>query len=82
VIDGLDEVSGLADVLVFHAGVAADGEGRLVTGGGRVLGVVGLGPSLSEARTRAYEGVKQISFSGMQFRSDIAASAAKEEDKT
>ena len=82
VIDGLDAVSELPDVLVFHAGVTADDEGRLVTGGGRVLSVVGLGPSLGEARARAYEGVRRISFPGMQFRSDIAARAAKEEAKT
>jgi phosphoribosylamine--glycine ligase len=81
-IDGLDAVAELDDVVVFHAGVTADGEGRLVTGGGRVLDVVGLGPSLAAARARAYEGVRMISFPGMQYRSDIAARAAKEEGRT
>jgi phosphoribosylamine--glycine ligase len=81
-IDGLDAVAELEDVLVFHAGVTVDGEGRLLTAGGRVLNVVGLGPTLAEARARAYEGVSRISFPGMQFRSDIAALAAKEEART
>jgi phosphoribosylamine--glycine ligase len=78
-IEGLDAVAQLDDVLVFHAGVGADADGRLVTAGGRVLDVVGLGPTLAEARARAYEGVARVSFPGMQFRTDIAALAAKEE---
>jgi phosphoribosylamine--glycine ligase len=78
-IQGLDAVAELDDVLVFHAGVGADTEGRLVTAGGRVLNVVGLGATIADARARAYEGVGRIRFPGMQFRSDIAAEAAEEE---
>ena len=43
----------------------------MVTSGGRVLGVTGLGDSLKMAQTRAYEGVRGIHFNGMQYRSDI-----------
>lgn len=70
VIQGLDRVPD--DVLVFHAGTAREG-GRLVVAGGRVLSVVGLGPSLAEARDRAYEGVHTINWPGMSYRDDIGA---------
>jgi phosphoribosylamine--glycine ligase len=78
IIDGLDAVRDLPDVLVFCAGVDRDADGRLVTAGGRVLNIVGFGPTLGVARDRAYDGVRRVSFSGMQFRNDIAAQAAKE----
>jgi len=58
--------------IVFHGGTAAR-DGRLVTAGGRILSVTGLGPTIAEARTRAYAGVNKIAFDGMQFRTDIAA---------
>lgn len=57
--------------LVFHAGTAQK-DGELVTNGGRVLGIVGLGRDIAEARAKAYEAVSVISFEGMQCRSDIA----------
>jgi phosphoribosylamine---glycine ligase len=63
-----------AGALVFHAGTAMRG-GQLVTNGGRVLNVTALGPSLEEARHRAYAACDLISFDGMRFRSDIAARA-------
>ena len=66
-------------VMVFHAGTARDADGQLVTAGGRVLAVTGQGRTLSEARERAYLGVAEINFEGMQFRTDIAARAAEEE---
>lgn len=69
-IDGLDRLPD--DVLVYHAGTRQD-VGRLVSGGGRVLDVVGLGNSLSEARERAYAAVERITCDGMQYRTDIAA---------
>ena len=59
--------------------MSRDNDDRLVTSGGRVLDVVGLGPSIAAARERAYAGVRKISFAGMQYRHDIAADAAKEE---
>src|SRR4051812_35749669 len=79
IIEGLDGANAAADTLVFCAGVDRDGEGRLVTAGGRVLNVVGMGPSIAAARERAYASVREISFAGMQYRHDIAAAAAKEE---
>ena len=72
-IDGLDAVP--EDTLVFHAGTAVRG-GRLVTAGGRVLNVVGMGRSLEEARARAYSGLAAITFEGMQYRTDIGAALA------
>jgi phosphoribosylamine--glycine ligase len=79
VIDALDTIGELSDVLVFCAGVDRDSEGRLVTAGGRVLDIVGFGPTIAAARERAYEGVRRVGFAGMQFRNDIAAAAGKEE---
>jgi phosphoribosylamine--glycine ligase len=78
VIDSLEAINDLSDVSVFCAGVDRDGEGRLVTAGGRVLSVVGFGPTIRAARDRAYEGVRRVGFAGMQYRNDIAAAAAKE----
>jgi len=67
------EIAGeLEGVLIFHSGTKEE-RGRLITDGGRVLSVVGLGKDLEEARTRAYEAVSKISFEGMQFRKDIGS---------
>jgi len=71
VISGLDAVEGAE---VFHAGTAAR-DGQIVTAGGRVLGVTGLGPTPGEARDRAYAAAEAIEFDGRQMRSDIAARA-------
>lgn len=73
-ISGLDEVEGMDDVLVFHAGTAQR-DGRIVTAGGRVLGVTGIGATLQEALGRAYDGVARIAFPGMQYRRDIGSKA-------
>jgi phosphoribosylamine--glycine ligase len=72
-ITGLDEVE---DVDVFHAGTALR-DGELVTAGGRVLGVTGLGSSPGAARDRAYAAVDRIRFDGRQLRRDIAARAVE-----
>jgi phosphoribosylamine--glycine ligase len=69
-IDGLDAAEATG-ALVFHAGTALH-DGRVVTNGGRVLNVVGLGPTVGAARTAAYEGAACIDFAGMQLRGDIA----------
>jgi phosphoribosylamine--glycine ligase len=61
-----------SDVLVFQAGTQMIDD-HLVSSGGRVLNVVGLGETIDEARVNAYEAVQQIRFDGMQFRTDIAA---------
>ncbi len=59
------------DILVFHAGTKVVG-GKIVTNGGRVLGVSATGNTLEEARQKAYEGIEIIEFEGKQFRRDIA----------
>jgi len=69
VINGLD--SDAANTLIFHAGTAADG-GQVVTAGGRILSVVGLGPDAATARARAYDRVEAIDFNGRHYRKDIA----------
>jgi phosphoribosylamine---glycine ligase len=74
-IEGTDLVDGRNDVQVFHAGTGL-ADGRLVTSGGRVLGVSALGANLNDARRRAYEVLFGISFQGMRFRTDIASRAA------
>lgn len=62
--------------MVFHAGTAQKGN-AIVTAGGRVLGVLGRGRTLSEAQREAYRAVKTISFEGCHFRTDIAYRALK-----
>jgi phosphoribosylamine--glycine ligase len=81
VIRGLDRVRTLAEVEVFHAATIATDAG-VVTAGGRVLTVTGVGDTFAEARARAYAGVEQISFEGEQYRSDIALRAEKWEART
>jgi phosphoribosylamine--glycine ligase len=73
VIHGLLDAERLDGVDVIHAGTAADGEGHLVTAGGRVLAVTAVGPSVAEARDRAYAGVERIRIDGAHHRTDIAA---------
>lgn len=65
-----------ADLMVFHAGTK-DVDGKTVVSGGRVLCVVGLGDDIRAAAQKAYEGVKQVHFDGMQYRSDIGYRAMK-----
>jgi len=72
-IEGI-EAAEAEGALVFHAGTAAR-DGRLVTSGGRILNVTGLGESLEEARARAYDACERISFPGARYRHDIAAKA-------
>jgi phosphoribosylamine--glycine ligase len=74
VITGLDEVSRMSDVKVFHAGTRQDGKWT-VTDGGRVLAVTALGDTLQDAKKRAYEAVAKIHFQGMHYRKDIADKA-------
>ena len=78
-----DEISGLenipAGVYIYHAGTE-ERDGKFYTAGGRVLNVVGTGPTVIEARARAYAAVEQIPFEGMQYRTDIALEAIELED--
>ena len=71
-IDGLDEAAATDGALVFHAGTALD-EGAVVTSGGRVLAVSGLGTTVAEARATAYRAADAITFDALQRRADIAA---------
>ena len=73
-ISGIDGASSLPDVTVFHAGTAQRGD-AVVTAGGRVLTVVGRGPTFDEAIAKAYEGVGALAFDGMQYRKDIGRKA-------
>jgi phosphoribosylamine--glycine ligase len=70
-ISGLEASEASGSVAVFHAGTRREGDGRLVTAGGRVLGVTGTGATLREARRTAYDAVRLVKFSGMHFRTDI-----------
>jgi phosphoribosylamine--glycine ligase len=90
-IEGLDDARAVPGVEVFCAGVAAAGDGsggtrgasagggkartRLVTAGGRVLAVTGVGADIAAARARAYAGVERLYWPGMHHRTDIAANA-------
>jgi len=69
-IDGLDEAAQVPECVVFHAGTRREGD-RVVTAGGRVLGVTALGDTLAQARGRAYDAVRCIRFDYMHYRTDI-----------
>ncbi|NNM86305.1 MAG: phosphoribosylamine--glycine ligase [Phycisphaerales bacterium] len=73
-ITGLEEAARLPDVQIFHAGTTMK-DGRLLTSGGRVLGVCASGNDLAAARKTAYSAIEKIHFDGMQYRRDIGASA-------
>lgn len=75
VITGLEKFTGKTDQFIFHAGTSRNDRGELVTSGGRVLSVTGLGDTLKAAQEKAYEAIYQISFSGAQFRRDIGRKA-------
>jgi len=76
-IRGLEAADKLPDLKVFHAGTAVDDEGRVVTSGGRVLGVTALGESIPVAKLNAYRGVKAIRWDGAWCRKDISDKAMK-----
>ena len=71
-IAGLEDAASVPGVRLFHSGTAGR-DGRVLTAGGRVLGVSALGASLGEARDRAYGACERVSFEGMRYRRDIAA---------
>jgi phosphoribosylamine--glycine ligase len=80
IITGVEACQDVPGLRVYCAGVDRNAEGGLVAAGGRVLDVVGVAPTIAAARARAYEGVRKISFPGMQFRHDIATRAARQEN--
>jgi len=73
-ISGLNEVLAMDDVYVFHAGTSLE-KGKVVNTGGRVLGVTGLGDTVTEAIACAYRAVDKIHWSGVHFRKDIGQKA-------
>ncbi len=75
-IRGLDDAARLDDVVVFHAGTRREG-GRVVTAGGRVLGVTALGEDIPAAIRRAYQAVERISWEGVHYRRDIGRKALR-----
>jgi len=74
-IYGLDEAAKVPNTKVFHAGTTTNESGEVVTNGGRVLGVTGLGESISEAKLAAYTAVKCIRWDGAWCRKDISDKA-------
>jgi phosphoribosylamine--glycine ligase len=81
VIGGLDQAAAIEGVEVTHAGTASR-DGEVVTAGGRVLNLTGLGSTAADARRRAYDAADLIEFDGKQMRSDIAARAVDREMTT
>ena len=75
-ITGLPEKVLSGDVLVYHAGTKRQGR-DVVTAGGRVLGITGVGAHFKDAMQRAYDMVRMISFDGCYYRSDIAQRALR-----
>lgn len=75
VIHGLVEANQIGKV--FHAGTVANEQGEVLTNGGRVLCVVGLGDDVAAAKQKAYEALAKVRFDGMQYRTDIADKAIK-----
>jgi phosphoribosylamine--glycine ligase len=75
-ISGLAEAAKVPDVVVFHAGTKV-ANNRILTDGGRVLGVTAIGETIAAARERAYQAVEKISFPGMHYRRDIGAKAVE-----
>lgn len=73
VITGIDAANSIGHV--FHAGTSTNEQGEIITNGGRVLCVVGLGDNVLWAKNTAYRAVDDIQFDGMQFRNDIADKA-------
>ena len=70
-ISGFENFEGKDDYYCFHAGTAFDKDGRIVTNGGRVLGITATGKDLKEARAKAYEATEWITFENKYMRHDI-----------
>lgn len=77
-IRGLDEVAGVPDTMVFHAGTQVR-DGQILTNGGRVLCVTALGQTVTEAQARAYALVKRIRWQDAYYRRDIGYRALRRE---
>jgi len=73
-IEGIEEAEKNEDVKVFHAGTKLE-HGKVITAGGRVLGVTALGKDIAEAQAKAYNACEIITFNNKYFRKDIASKA-------
>ena len=76
VISGLERLEKMKDIIVFHAGTKLQ-DGKVITSGGRVLGITAWDKTISKTKERAYKGVKEIYFEDMYYRKDIAVKAIK-----
>jgi phosphoribosylamine--glycine ligase len=76
VISGLERLGKMKDIIVFHADIKLQDD-KVITSGGRVLGITACDKTISKAKERAYKGVKEIYFEDMYYRKDIAAKAIK-----
>lgn len=76
VITGIEEAEEIPDCIVFHAGTASV-DGKIVTNGGRVLGVTALGTTIADAQQKAYKACEKIKFEKAYYRKDIANKAIK-----
>ncbi|MCL2709989.1 MAG: phosphoribosylamine--glycine ligase [Planctomycetaceae bacterium] len=76
-IHGLNEAAKVPNTKVFHAGTAINESGKIITNGGRVFGVTGLGDTVAEAKSAAYSAVKCIRWDGAWCRTDIADKAIR-----
>ncbi|NUO07528.1 MAG: phosphoribosylamine--glycine ligase [Candidatus Brocadia sp.] len=79
-ISGLDSIKALDNVQVFHAGTSMK-DGKVITNGGRVLGVTALGKNIPEAQKAAYGAIQKLSFEGAYYRRDIGAKAMHQKKK-
>jgi phosphoribosylamine---glycine ligase len=79
-IENIDAFNQDESINIYHAGTAVDDRGQVVTAGGRVLGVAGIGQNLNEAVDKAYKGVVKISFTDAHYRRDIAGQAMISEE--
>jgi phosphoribosylamine--glycine ligase len=79
-IDGLDEAKKIENLVVFHAGTSKTND-RVMTNGGRVLGVTSLGADIEDAIKRAYKGVSLIKWDGVYYRKDIGRKAVSSAEK-
>ncbi|NPA25805.1 MAG: phosphoribosylamine--glycine ligase [Deltaproteobacteria bacterium] len=77
VISGLNLAARLKDVMVFHAGTAKNEEDKIITNGGRVLGVTAVGDDIPKAIEKAYHAVAKISWEGAHYRTDIGKKALR-----
>ena len=78
-VTGIEEATEVPTVYVLHAGTGRDDDGTLVSAGGRVLSVVALGESLTQARQRVYQAIESIGLDGSHHRTDIARAAERDE---